>query len=76
MSIRLESIGAIGAATIGAVGAILESPIALMVAIIVAVGVTVYRIGDPERLKLRRDKGNFIAPPVAEAPKHEIAMFK
>jgi len=76
MSLRLESIGAVGAATIGAVGAILESPIALMIAVIVAIGVTVHRISDPERLKLRQGKGNFIPPPVAEAPKHEIAMFK
>jgi hypothetical protein len=56
MSLRLESIAAVGAAAIGAVGAVLESPIALLIAALVAVTVTAFRITDPERLKLRRAK--------------------
>lgn len=72
MSLKLESIGAVSAAAIGAVGAILESPIAVLIAVVLAAGVTTFRITDPERLKLRRSRTG----PVAAAPKHDVAAYR
>jgi adenine/guanine phosphoribosyltransferase-like PRPP-binding protein len=60
--IKLETIGALIAALVGSIAALFESPIALGVAIALALGVTVVRIRDTKRRNLRNNNESQPSP--------------